>query len=50
MQNMASVTQNLNTNLLKDPAAPIAKECSCRQKFNCLLAKKCLTECLIYYA
>ena len=27
MQNMASIIQNHNTNLLKVPAAPTAKEC-----------------------
>ena len=31
MQNMASVIQSHDTNLLKDTAAPTAKECSCRQ-------------------
>ena len=50
MQNMASVIQNHNTNLLKDPVAPTAKECSCRQKSNCLLAEKCFSECLVYHA
>ena len=39
MQNMASIIQNHDTNLLKDHAAPIAKECSCRQTSNCPLAK-----------
>ena len=29
MQKMASVTKNHNTNLLKDPIAPTAKECNC---------------------
>ena len=47
---MVSVTQNINTNILKDPAAPTGKECSCQQKSNCSLAEKYLTECLVYYA
>ena len=47
---MVSVTQNHNTNLLKDPVAPTAKERSCWQKFNCTLAEKCLSECLVYHA
>ena len=50
IQNMVSVTQNINTNILKDPAAPTGKECSCQQKSNCSLAEKYLTECLVYYA
>ena len=50
MKNMASVIQNHNTNLLKDPVVSIAKECSCRQKSNFPLAKKCLSECLVYHA
>ena len=49
MQNMASVIQNHNTNLLKDPAATTANECTCRQKSNCPLAEKCLSECLVYH-
>ena len=50
MQNMASVIQNRSTNLLKDPVVSIAKECSCRQKSNCPLTEKCLSECLVYHA
>ena len=50
MQNMASVIQNHNTNLLKDPVASTAKECSCRQKSNCTPAEKSLPECLVYHA
>ena len=46
---MASVIQNHNTNLLKDPVASTAKECSCRQKPNCPLAEKCLSEWLVYH-
>ena len=42
MQNMASLIQNHNTNLLKDPVTSTTKECSCRQKSNCPLAEKCL--------
>ena len=29
MQNMANIIQKHNTNLLKDPVASTAKECSC---------------------
>ena len=50
MQNMASIIQKHNTNLLRDPVASTAKECSCRQKSNCPLAEKCLLECLVYHA
>ena len=50
MQNMACVIQNHNTNLLKDPVASTEKECSCRQKPNCPVAEKCLSECLVYHA
>ena len=50
MQNMTSVIQKHNTNLLEDPVASTAKECSCQQKSNCPLAEKCLSECLVYHA
>ena len=50
MQNVASIIQNHSINLLKDPVASTAKECSCRQKSNCPLAEKCLSECLVYHA
>ena len=50
MQNMASIMQKLNTNLLKDPVASKAKECGCRQRSIWPLAEKCLTECLVYHA
>ena len=50
MQNMASIIQKHNTKLLKDPIASTAKECHFRQKSNCLLAEKCLSECLVYHA
>ena len=49
-QNKASVIQNHNTNLLKDPLASTAGECSCRQKYNFPLPEKCLSECLVYHA
>ena len=45
-----SVIQNHNTNILKDPVASTAKECSCWQNSNCPLAEKCLSECLLYNA
>ena len=50
MQNKASVIQNHDTNLLKDPLASTAEEYSCRQKYNCPLAEKCLSQCLVYHA
>ena len=50
MQNITSVIQNHNTNLLKDPVAPTAKECSCQQKSNYPLVEKCLYESLVYHA
>ena len=50
MPNMASVIQNHNTSLLKDPTPPDIKECSCRQKTECLLDKKCLSGNLVYNA
>ena len=46
---MKIVIQNHNTNFLKDPVTPKANECSCRQKFNCSLAEKCLSEGLAYH-
>ena len=46
----ASVIQNYNTNILKDPVASTAKQCSCWQNSNCPLAEKCLSECLLYHA
>ena len=49
MQNMANIIQKHNTNLLKDPVASTAKECSCWKKSNCPLAEKCLSECLVYH-
>ena len=45
VQNMASVIQNYNTNLLKDTTAPTVKECSCQQK-----SRKFSSECLVYHA
>ena len=50
IQNIASVIQNHSTNLLRDLVASTTKECSCRQKSNCPLAEKCLSECLVYHA
>ena len=47
---MASVTRNHNISLLKDPTPFDIKECSCRQKPECPLGKKCLSECLVYNA
>ena len=48
MQNMASVIQIHNTNLLRDPAVLTGKECSCCH--SCPLAEKYFSECLVYNA
>ena len=50
MHNMASVIQNYNTNLLKNPAASTAEKCSYQQKSSYWLAEKCFSECLVYHA
>ena len=47
---MTSVIRNHITNPLKDLKASTAKECSCRQKYNCPLAEKCLSKCFVYHA
>ena len=47
---MASVIRNHNTSLLKDPTPTDMKECSCRQKLECPLDKKCLSGYLVYNA
>ena len=47
---MASVIRKHNTSLLKDPAPTDIKECSCRQKTECPLNKKCLSGYLVYNA
>ena len=44
---MASVIQNHNTSLLKDPTPTDIKECSCLQKTECPLDKKCLSGYLV---
>ena len=43
MPNMASVIQNHNTSLLKNPTLTDIKECRCRRKPECPLDKKCLS-------
>lgn len=50
LQDMTSAIQNHYTNLLKDPAAVTAKECSFWQKSNCPLAEKFLSGSLVYHA
>ena len=45
---MASAIQNHNTSLLKDPTPTDIKECSCHQKPECQLDKKCLSGHLVY--
>ena len=49
MPNMKSVIQNHNANLLsKNTISAAACSCSCRQKPECPLNKKCLSESLAY--
>ena len=50
MPNMASVIRNHNTSLLKDPTPTNIKECSCCQKTECSLDKKCLSGYLVFNA
>ena len=50
MPNMASVIRNHNTSLLKEPTPTNIKECSCRQKTECLLDKNCLSGYLVFNA
>ena len=50
MPNMASIIQNHNTSLLKDPTRTDIKQCSCRQKKECPFNKKCLSGYLVYNA
>lgn len=50
MWNTASVIQNHNNNLLKIPAAPTAKECSCPKNSNRPVTKNCLSKSLVYSA
>ena len=50
MQNTVSVIQNHSTNLFKDSTAPTARICNFRQRSNCPLYEKCLSECLVYHA
>ena len=47
MPNMASVIRNHNTNLLKDTTPTDIKECSCHQKQEFPLEKKCLSGYLV---
>ena len=49
MQNTVSVIQNHSTNLFKDSTAPTARICNFRQRSNCPLYEKCLSECLVYH-
>ena len=48
MPNMTNAIRNYNTSLLKDPTPTDIKECSCRQKTECPLDKKCLSGYLVY--
>ena len=51
MTNMKSVIQNHNANLLSKQTTLIAaRSCSCRQKSECPLNNKCLSERLVYKA
>ena len=50
MPNMRSVIRNHDTSLLKDRTPTDIKECSCRQKTECPLDKKCLSGYLVHNA
>ena len=51
MPNMKSVIQNHNANLLSKHTTPVAaRSCRCRQKSECSLNNKCLSESLVYKA
>ena len=50
MPNMTNVIRNYNTSLLKVPTPTDIKECSCRQKTECPLDKKCLSGYLVHNA
>ena len=47
---MPNVIRNHNTSLLKDPFTADIKECICRQKPECPLDKKRLSEYQVYNA
>ena len=48
MPNMVSVIQKHKTSLLKNPTPTDIKECSCHQKTECPLNKKCLSGYQVY--
>ena len=50
MPNMKSVIENHNTNLLSNHTTVAARSCICRQKSECSLNNKCLSESLAYKA
>ena len=51
MRNMKSIILNHNVNLLSNHTTTVAAcSCSCRQKLECLLNSKCLSESLVYKA
>ena len=51
MPNMKSVIKNHNANLLSKHTTPVAAHrCSCRQKSECALKNKPLSESLVYKA
>ena len=51
MPNLKSTIQNHNANLLSKNSTPVAaSSCSCRQKSECPLNNKCLSESLVYKA
>ena len=48
---MKCVIQNHNANLLSKHTTPVAaRSCRCRQKSECSLNNKCLSESLVYKA
>ena len=50
MPNMKNVIQKHNSKIMEDPIPTNNKTCSCRQKSDCPLNQKCLSECLVYNA
>ena len=50
MPRMKYVIQKYNSKIMEDPKPTNNKTCSCRQKSDCPLNQKCLSECLVYNA
>ena len=50
MPSMKNVIQKHNSKIMEDPNPTNNKTCSCRQKSDCPLNQKCISECLVYNA